>query len=79
MMPHSHVALHAAAGIKSHTYNDQQAGTTQLDGQLSLGIVLLHFTAAASDWAGALQWKLGEEAQNLELPEGHKVIASCVL
>lgn len=53
--------------------------TTQLDGQLSLGIVLLHFTAAASDWAGALQWKLGEEAQNLKLPEGHKVIASCVL
>lgn len=55
------------------------AYTTELDGQLSLGIVLQHFTAAASDWAGALQWRFGEEAAQLQLPEGHKVIASCVL
>ena len=55
------------------------AFTTKNDGDLSLGIVLLHFTGAASDWAGALQWKLGPDAEKLELPEGHEVIASCVL
>ena len=55
------------------------AFTTKLDGDLSLGIALLHFTAAASDWAGKLQWNFGEQAQKLELPEGHAVVASCVL
>ncbi|MBQ3193118.1 MAG: nitroreductase family protein [Oscillospiraceae bacterium] len=55
------------------------AFTTKLDGDLSLGIVLLHFTGTASDWAGALQWKLGRDAEKLELPENHEVIASCVL
>lgn len=55
------------------------AYTTELDGQLSLGIVLLHFAAAASDWAGAIVWKLGKEAAQLELPERYEVIASCVL
>ena len=53
--------------------------TTKLDGALSLGIVLLHFSAVASDWAGRLQWKFGPEAARLSLPEGHEVIASCVL
>ena len=55
------------------------AFTTKLDGDLSLGIALLHFTAAASGWAGKLQWRFGEQAQKLELPEGHAVVASCVL
>lgn len=53
--------------------------TTKLDGELSLGIVLLHFTAAASDWAGALRWSFREAAGKLELPEGHEVVASCIL
>lgn len=52
--------------------------TTELDGQLSLGIVMLHFSAGASDWAGRLEWKFGAEAQKLELPQGHAVVASCV-
>ena len=55
------------------------AYTTELDGQLSLGIVLLHFTAAAADWAGKLEWKFDGEARKLELPEGHEVVASCVV
>ena len=53
--------------------------TTEIDGKLSLGIVLLHFTAAASDWAGELKWKFGADAAKLDLPVGHEVIASCVV
>lgn len=53
--------------------------TTDLDGQLSLGIVLLHFTAVASGWAGELKWKFGTGAAKLTLPEGHEVVASCML
>ena len=54
------------------------AYTTEADGQLSLGIVMLHFAAGTSDWARDLQWKFGEDAQKLDLPEGHEVIASCI-
>jgi hypothetical protein len=53
--------------------------TTRLDGELSLGIVLHHFTAVAENWAGKLRWKLGGEANQMDLPEGHRVIASCAL
>ena len=55
------------------------AYTTQIDGGLSLGIVLLHFTAVAENWAGTLSWRFGDEAAKLPLPEGHEVIATCVL
>ena len=52
---------------------------TKIDGDLSLGIVLLHFTAVAEELAGKLNWRFGLDAENLVLPEGHKVIASCSL
>ena len=52
---------------------------TKLDGDLSLGVVLLHFTAVAEELAGKLNWRFGEAAENLNLPEGHAVIASCSL
>ena len=52
---------------------------TKLDGDLSLGIVLLHFTAVAEELAGKLNWRFGLDAEDLVLPEGHKVIASCSL
>lgn len=55
------------------------AYTTEIDGKLSLGIALLHFTAVAENWAGSLQWRFGKKAAKLELPEGHEVIASCAL
>jgi hypothetical protein len=50
-----------------------------IDKDLSLGIVLLHFSAVAENWAGKLNWRFGEDAANLELPEGHKVIATCAV
>ena len=52
---------------------------TELDGDLSLGIVLLHFTAVAENWADKLDWRFGADAAGLELPEGHKVIATCAI
>ena len=51
----------------------------KIDGDLSLGIVLQHFTAVAENWAGRPQWKFGMEAQKPELPQGHQVVASCRL
>ena len=53
--------------------------TTEIDGKLSLGIVLLHFTSVAENWAGKLRWRFAERAAKLQLPEGHEVIATCVL
>ena len=52
---------------------------TKIDGDLRLGIVLLHFTAVAEEIAGKLNWRFGLDAENVSLPEGHKVIASCSL
>lgn len=54
------------------------AYTTELDGQLSLGIVMLHFAAVASQWAGDVKWSL-EGDPEVKLPEGHKLVASCTL
>ena len=51
--------------------------TTEIDGKLGLGIVLLHFTATASQWAGKIQWNLGADAASLQLPEGYEIIAAC--
>ena len=52
--------------------------TTKIDGDLSLGIGLLHFTAVAENWAGKVNWEFGPVA-GVELPEGHSVVASCQL
>lgn len=55
------------------------AYNTLRDGELSLGIVLHHFTSVAEKWAGKLAWRFGEEAARLELPEGHAVVATTAL
>ena len=55
------------------------AYNTELDGQLSLGIVLLHFSAVAQDYIGALRWNLGDNAAEASLPEGFRVIASTTI
>ena len=52
---------------------------TEIDGKLSLGVVMLHFAAAASAWAGKVTWKLGADAKQIALPEGYSVVASCAL
>lgn len=53
--------------------------TTGIDGALSLGIALLHFTAVAENWAGKLSWRFGKDATSAKLPEGHHLVASCSL
>ena len=62
-----------------HLVRRPDSYTTKIDGELSLGIVLLHFTAVAENWAGKLNWKFGADAGNAELPEGHELIATCAL
>lgn len=55
------------------------AYNTEIDGALSLGIVLQHFTSVASAWAGKLSWRFGSQAAPLSLSEGFSVVASCTL
>ena len=52
--------------------------TGQIDSKIGLGIVLLHFSSVASQWAGKLTWDLGG-APELQLPEGYKAVASCAV
>jgi len=52
---------------------------TKIDGDLSLGIVLLHFTAVAENWAGRLHWRFDAPADGLQLPLDHKLIATTAL
>ena len=69
-------------------YNPEDAGylnqpgrtgfrNTPIDSDLSLGIVLHHFTAVARDWAGNLCWRFDPEG--VDLPEGHRAVASAAL
>ena len=55
------------------------AYNTEIDGKLSLGVVMLHFAAAASAWASKVTWKLGTDAKQIALPEGYSVVASCAV
>lgn len=50
---------------------------TALDGDLSLGIALLHFDAVAEKWSGKIRWDFAPAG--ISLPEGYKAIASCAL
>ena len=52
---------------------------TKIDGDLSLGIVLLHFTAVAENWAGKLYWNFAPSAEDLQIPDDHKLIATTSL
>jgi len=53
--------------------------TTEMDGMLSLGIALLHFTSVAESWSGKIKWQLGKDAAKPEIPQGYEVAASAVL
>ena len=55
------------------------AYNTEIDGALSLGIVLHHFTSVAESWTGKLIWRYGKTTADLELPEGHEIVATCAL
>ena len=53
------------------------AYNTPIDADLSLGIVLHHFTAVSEDWAGKLNWSY--DPAGAALPDGHKAVASAAL
>ena len=53
------------------------AYNTPIDADLSLGIVLHHFTAVSEDWAGKLRWDLAP--QGPDLPEGHRAVAAAAI
>lgn len=55
------------------------AYTTDIDGKLSLGIVLHHFTSVMEERSGKLTWIFGSDSASVSLPEGHSVIATCAL
>ena len=63
---------------KIHLISRPDLYNNKIDGDLSLGIVLLHFSAVAEKWSGALKWSFAPEV-DLELPEGHRVVASSQL
>jgi len=50
---------------------------TRLDGDLSLGIAMLHFDAVAEKWAGKVKWDFNPGS--LPLPEGYRAVAACSL
>jgi len=52
---------------------------TPIDGALSLGIALLHFTAVAENKGATLHWRFDDDSATLNLPAGHRVIASSLL
>ena len=51
--------------------------TDEIDGRLNLGVVLLHFSAVAEQWAGKVSWSFDDKV--LSLPEGYRVVASAAL
>ena len=53
------------------------AYNTAIDRDLSLGIVMHHFTVTAENWAGKLSWSFAPA--DVELPDGHNAIASAAV
>ena len=53
------------------------AYNTDIDRDLSLGIVMHHFTVVAENWAGKLSWSF--DSADVELPDGHNAIASAAV
>ena len=53
------------------------AYNTAIDRDLSLGIVMHHFTVTAENWAGKLSWSF--DPAEVELPDGHNAIASAAV
>ena len=63
-------------GHSIYLVQQEDAYTDNLDAALDLGIVLLHFSAVASQWAGRVHWELSPDAPD-GLPAGHRAAAVC--
>ena len=51
----------------------------RIDGELSLGVVMHHFTSVAENWTGKIIWRFGKSTADLELPAGYEIVATCAL
>lgn len=49
----------------------------RLDGDLSLGVAMLHFDAVAEKWAGSIRWNFSPK--EVRLPDGYRPVAACTL
>ena len=52
---------------------------TEIDGDLSLGTVMLHFAAVAEGWTGPFRWNLEADPHGLQIPEGYRLVAGASL
>lgn len=52
--------------------------TDKLDGDLGLGIALLHFDSVISQWAGRIKWYF-DQTSPIALPDGHVAVATAAL
>ena len=52
---------------------------TEIDGDLSLGAVMLHFAAVAEGWTGPFRWNLEADPHGLQIPEGYRLVAGASL
>lgn len=55
------------------------AYNTEIDRDLSLGIALLHFTAVAQERSANLHWRFDGDADRLNIPKDHQLIATSSL
>ena len=55
----------------------EDAPTDPHDGELDLGIVLLHFSAVAAQWMGVPKWTFDRMPDDILLPEGCRIVAVC--
>lgn len=59
-----------------HLVRRPDAYNTKIDGDLSLGIVLHHFSTVAEEWLESKKWNFMAELEEINLPEGHEIVAS---
>lgn len=62
---------------KAALIEKDDAFTGKIDGDLGLGIAMLHFAGAASDFSADVKWSLDVADEGLELPEGCTLRAVC--
>jgi nitroreductase len=69
LLHNGHISLVSRPDAYSHAVSEA----------LSLGIVLLHFSAVAEKWSGPIHWQFGASDADLRIPEGHRIIATAAL
>lgn len=66
------------SGNRVHLIHRPDDYTTKLDGDLSLGVVMHHFSKVLENWTGSVAWTFGGDDTGLNLPGGHRLIATAL-